>query len=208
MSAADHGYPSPGPRLTIGPRAVLVPVKAFGEAKRRLHLAMSGPARAELSRAMAERVVAAALPLPVAVVCDDIDVAEWARSLGALVVWEPGRGLNGAVEAGVDHLAEAGVSQVTVAHADLPRATDLAQVGDVEGATLVPDRYGNGTNVIAVPTDVGFQFSYGPGSFARHRAEALRLGLAVRVLDRPDLAYDVDVPDDIVPVPAHHPSVP
>ena len=36
----------------------------------------------------------------------------------------------------------------------------------------MPDRYGNGTNVLALPTDAGFQFSYGPGSFARHRAEA------------------------------------
>jgi 2-phospho-L-lactate guanylyltransferase len=167
---------------------------------------MSGPARAELSRAMADRVIAAAHPLPVAVVCDDIAVADWARAHGALVVWEPGRGLNGAVEAGVQHLAEAGVIQVTVAHADLPRATALVRVGEAPGITLVPDRYGNGTNVMALPTDVGFQFSYGPGSFARHRAEAQRLGLPTRVLDRPDLAYDVDEPGDVVPVATSRPS--
>jgi 2-phospho-L-lactate/phosphoenolpyruvate guanylyltransferase len=187
---------------------VLVPVKAFGQAKRRLHEAMSGPARAELSRAMADRVIAAAHPLPVAVVCDDIDVADWARSRGALVVWEPGRGLNGAVEAGVQRLGEVGVVQVTVAHADLPRATDLAGVGETPGITLVPDRYGNGTNVVAVPSDAGFQFSYGPGSFARHRGEAQRLGLPTRVLDRPDLAYDVDEPGDVVPVATTRPTAP
>ena len=89
---------------------------------------------------------------------------------------------------------------MTVAHADLPRATGLPEVGEVPGITLVPDRYGNGTNVIAVPADCGFRFSYGPGSFARHRAEADRLGLATRVLDRPDLAWDVDEPGDVVPV--------
>jgi 2-phospho-L-lactate guanylyltransferase len=70
----------------------------------------------------------------------------------------------------------------------------------VGGITLVPDRYGNGTNVITLPTDAGFQFSYGPGSFARHRGEAERLGLPVRVLHRPDLAWDIDVPGDVVPV--------
>ncbi len=192
----------------MGARAVLVPVKAFDQAKRRLHLALSDPERADLSRAMADRVLAAARPLPVAVVCDDNEVAEWARARGALVMWEPGRGLNGAVEAGVDHLASMGVTQVTVAHADLPRASDLTAVGAIPGITLVPDRYGNGTNVMALPTDVGFQFSYGPGSFARHRAEAERLGVAVRVLDRPDLAWDVDEPGDVVPVLAAgtHPS--
>ena len=184
----------------MGPRAVLVPVKAFDQAKRRLHLALTGPERADLSRAMADRVLGASSPLPVAVVCDDNDVAEWARQRGALVIWEPGRGLNGAVEAGVHHLSTLGVAHVTVAHADLPRASDLTEVGDVAGITLVPDRYGNGTNVLALPADAGFQFSYGPGSFARHRAEAQRLGVSVRILDRPDLAWDVDEPDDVVPV--------
>ena len=198
-----HGDP-----LRLGPRAVLVPVKAFSQAKRRLHLALGGPERAELARAMADRVVSAAHPLPVAVVCDDNEVAEWARTRGALVVWEPGRGLNGAVEAGVDRLRAAGVSQVTVAHADLPRASDLALVGEAPGITLVPDRYGNGTNVIALPADAGFQFSYGPGSFARHRAEAERLGLPTRVLDRPDLAWDIDEPGDVIPVAVLGPSGP
>jgi 2-phospho-L-lactate guanylyltransferase len=179
---------------------VLIPVKAFDLAKRRLHRAMSAHQRAELARAMADRVVSAAFPLPVAVVCDDTAVAAWARTRGALVVWEPGRGLNGAVEAGVNRLQAGGAVEVIVAHADLPRASDLSDVESAGGVTLVPDRYGNGTNVVALPADAGFQFSYGPGSFARHRAEAHRLGLSLRVLDRPDLAWDIDEPADVVPV--------
>ena len=187
---------------------MLVPIKAFHEAKGRLDHALTPSERVELARAMAARVLEAARPLPVAVVCDDNDVADWARARGALVVWEPGRGLNGAVEAGVDHLRDAGVSHVTVSHADLPRASGLAAVGLAPGITLVPDRYGNGTNVIALPVGTGFRFSYGPGSCARHRAEAERLGLPLRVLDVPDLAWDVDEPADVVPVSARgmHPS--
>ncbi len=179
---------------------VLVPVKAFGEAKRRLDQALGRAERVALARAMADRVLGAAAPLPVAVVCDDNEVAAWARERGALVVWEPGRGLNGAVEAGVAHLRQGGVDQVTVAHADLPRASGLVSVGQAPGITLVPDRFGNGTNVIVVPAEAGFRFSYGPGSFARHRVEAERTGWPVRVLDLPDLAWDVDEPDDVIPV--------
>jgi len=197
----DSGALRPAPGLGLGPRAVLVPVKAFHEAKRRLHHALSAAERSALARSMAARVLAAAAPLPVAVVCDDTEVADWARTRGALVVWEPGRGLNGAVEAGVDRLRRAGVAQVTVSHADLPLANRLAQVGSSPGVTLVPDRYGNGTNVIAVPSDAGFRFSYGPGSFARHLAEAERIGMPPRVLDLPDLAWDVDEPDDMLPAP-------
>ncbi len=185
-----------------------MPIKAFHEAKGRLDHALTAGERADLARAMAARVLDAALPLPVAVVCDDNAVAEWARLRGALVVWEPGRGLNGAVEAGVDHLRAAGVVHVTVSHADLPMASGLAAVGDAPGITLVPDRYGNGTNVIAVPTDAGFRFSYGPGSFARHQIESDRLGLPLRILDLPDLAWDIDEPGDVVPVTARRTTTP
>ncbi|MDA8341266.1 MAG: 2-phospho-L-lactate guanylyltransferase [Actinomycetota bacterium] len=185
------------PGLRLGPRAVLVPVKAFGEAKRRLTAALSAVQRSELARAMAERVLAAARGWPVAVVCDDREVAGWARQRGALVVWEPGRGLNGAVQAGVDRLGQAGVERVVVAHADLPSATDLTTVDAGTGVVLVPDRVGNGTNVLCLPVRSGFCFSYGPGSFARHVAEAGRLGLTVTVVERPDLAWDVDEPADV-----------
>jgi len=183
--------------LRLGDQAVLVPVKAFGQAKERLGPTLSRTERSRLARAMATTVLGAAAPLPVAVVCDDPDVAQWARSLGALVVWEPGRGLNGAVEAGICRLTEAGVTQVTVAHGDLPLAENLIELGTFAGITLVPDRAGNGTNVISLPTKTTFRFSYGPGSFARHLAEAELTGLAVRVLHDERLASDVDEPGDL-----------
>lgn len=178
-------------------KAALVPVKAFAEAKRRLGLALPDRERQDLVRRMAEQVLAAAAPLATAVVCDDPEVASWARDHGALVVWEPGRGLNGAVESGVARLAEMGVHTVVVAHGDLPRASDLASLGDLGGVTLVPDRQEDGTNVVALPAGCGFHFSYGPGSFERHRVECRRLGLPLHVLRRPGLAFDVDWPGDL-----------
>jgi 2-phospho-L-lactate guanylyltransferase len=159
---------------------------------------MTDEMRVQLVRAMAERVVAACAPLPVAVVCDDPEVAEWATALGATVMWEPGQGLNGAVGAGVDQLAAAGVQWVTVAHGDLPRARDLGSLAPFAGITLVPDRQDDGTNVLRLPVGCDFRFAYGPGSFRSHRAEASRLGLPVRVLRIPALAYDVDWPADVV----------
>jgi 2-phospho-L-lactate guanylyltransferase len=183
--------------LHLGPVAVLVPVKAFADAKGRLADAMSPPIRAALARSMAGRVLAAANPLPVAVVCDDRQVATWARDQGALVIWEPGQGLNRAVQDGVRHLGRLGVGQVIVAHADLPLATNLASVGDFEGVTLVPDRRDNGTNVVALPSGCGFVFSYGPGSFSRHVAEAERLGLPLRIVRTGPLSWDVDLPTDL-----------
>jgi 2-phospho-L-lactate guanylyltransferase len=181
----------------FGQVAVLVPVKAFAEAKLRLAPALDAPSRAALAETMATTVLRAAASLPVAVVCDDPSVAAWARRQGALVVWEPGRGLNGAVEAGVGRLAAAGVERVVVAHADLPFAHDLATLAAGPGVTLVPDRREDGTNVLSLPARAPFRFSYGPGSFARHGAEARRLGLPVTVVRDAHLAFDVDVPADL-----------
>ncbi len=181
----------------VGPRVVLVPVKAFAGGKERLGGALSDDERVALVRRMAGQVLEAARPLPVAVVCDDNEVAAWARDRGALVVWEPGRGLNGAVEEGVRRLAAMGTEQVIVAHADLPWATSFSAVDAFDGVTLVPDRREDGTNVIAIPTASGFRFSYGPGSFARHLGECARLGLARRVLRIRELTWDVDTPADL-----------
>jgi 2-phospho-L-lactate guanylyltransferase len=177
--------------------AVVVPVKAFAAAKLRLAGVLEPAERAALARRMAGVVVAAAAPLPVLVVCDDQAVAEWAEESGARVVWCPDRGLNGAVADGVAALAREGTERAIVAHADLPLATTLAWLADFPGVTLVPDRRRDGTNVAAVPTDSGFGFSYGGGSFARHRAEAARLGLPARLVSDPFLAWDVDLPADL-----------
>jgi 2-phospho-L-lactate guanylyltransferase len=181
--------------------SVLVPVKAFAEAKVRLAEVLAPADREALARTMAEQVLRAARPLPVAVVCDDEGVAAWALDHGATVVWTPGHGLNGAVEAGVTSLAEAGATQVIVAHADLPFAADVTATAWFAGVTLVPDRHDDGTNVACIPAASGFTFAYGPGSFARHRAEARRLGLPLRILRDPALGWDVDNPVDLEGVP-------
>lgn len=180
--------------------AVLVPVKAFGEAKRRLSSALAPADRVALSRRLAAGVVAAAAPLPVAVVCDDREVAAWARGLAALVIWEPGLGLNGAVAEGVARLGARGLATVVVAHGDLARPGGLPALltgHPPGGVTLVPDARDDGTNVAVVPATAGFRFSYGPGSFRRHLDEAARAGLALRIVRDRDLSLDIDLPSDL-----------
>ena len=188
---------------------VLVPVKAFGRAKLRLAEVLDGPARAALAREMADRVLTAAAPLPIAVVCDDDDVAAWAESRGARVLWRPGHGLNGAVNDAVATVAAEGADRVLVTHADLPLALGFDELLTVEddGVVLVPDRHEDGTNVASVPAASGFTFAYGPGSFDAHRKEAERLGLPLRVERPARLTWDVDVPADLL-LPPEVPTTP
>ncbi len=67
------------------------------------------------------------------------------------------------------------------------------------GVVAVPDRHDDGTNVLLVPTGAGFEVAYGPGSFARHRQEADRLGLTFTVVRARQLMRDVDDPTDLEP---------
>lgn len=176
---------------------VLVPVKAFADAKARLAPVLSPAERQALARWTAERVLAAAGELAVFVACDDEGVAEWAADHGATVLWHPGVGLNNAVNQSVAQLRERGIAHVVVAHGDLPRPTPLAAVAMPHTLTLVPDNAGDGTNVASLPTDLAFEFAYGAGSFQRHLAAAIAAGLTVQVRRDTMLGIDIDTPADL-----------
>lgn len=198
--------PSPATQLEPSSgngRAVLIPVKAFEQAKGRLSEALDQPTRAKLAREMATHLVRVQHNLAVAICCDDPDVAEWATSVGASTIWCPGTGLNGAVQQGVRELRDAGYTSVAVAHSDLPLASSLDRLLGWSGVTLVPDRHRSGSNVIVVPTSIDFQFSYGPASFHRHVAEAVRHRRGIRIVHDVQLGWDVDHPDDLkIPEPS------
>ena len=185
---------------------LVVPVKAFSQAKQRLSPQLSASERAELARLMATHVVSVAAPFEVFVVCDDIEVKEWARGLGVGVVMCPGVGLNRAVAQGVQHLQQHGFARAIIAHGDLPFASGFTRfAGEAEKSSeeavayIAPDRWESGTNVLSIPADTDFVFSYGPGSFGRHVEEAQRLGLKVEICRDADLGWDIDLPRDLKP---------
>jgi 2-phospho-L-lactate guanylyltransferase len=176
--------------------AVLVPIKSFRNAKGRLAPVLSPDERAELARRMAAIVLGAASPLPVFVACDDDEVADWATSRRAEVLWTPGLGLNGAIEHGVELIAARGHDHVVITHSDLPLARSYGRLCRPDTVTLVPDHRLDGTNVQSRPT-TPFSAQYGPGSFRRHLADALADGWRVRVVVDPDLALDVDTDQEL-----------
>jgi 2-phospho-L-lactate guanylyltransferase len=185
---------------------VVVPLRSFALGKVRLAQALDNDARRELSRTMAERVVAAAGTRPLVIVSSAPEVIAWARALGLAQIADPGS-LDGAAIAGREWIRERELARVVVMHADLPLATSLdgiADDADAPIAVLVPDHHHDGNPVLAVPAAVDFGFGYGPGSCARHAAEARRLGLEVRIVEDHALGFDVDDESDLDAL-AHEP---
>jgi 2-phospho-L-lactate guanylyltransferase len=178
--------------------AVLVPVKAFRDAKGRLEPVLSPAQRQQLARWTAERVLAAAGELPKYVVCDDDDVAEWAVAHGAEVLREEGRGLNGAVDRAVQQMGAAGRDHVLVVHGDLPRPGPLVRLVRHGTVTIVPDRRLDGTNVLGFPLAHPIAASYGGASFNRHLAAAMASGVPVEVVRDRFLGLDIDHPADLL----------
>lgn len=182
--------------------ALLAPIKRFDDAKGRLAPVLDAGQRARLARHLAGGVLAAARTAATFVACDDESVAEWAERAGAEVLWTPGLGLNGAVDHGSRTIAGKGFDVVVVAHGDLPRPEGLLSIASPGTLTLVPDRRGDGTNVMAIPLDDTELpvAQYGPGSFRRHLAAASGRLLEVRFDSA--LSLDIDTPPDLF-----HPDV-
>jgi 2-phospho-L-lactate guanylyltransferase len=175
--------------------AVLVPVKAFDQAKQRLIPVLTPNERIRLARWLAEGVIDAVGSLPTYVVCDDDEVRHWAHDAGATALWTARRGLNGAVDDGVAAISAEGFDHVVVAHADLPLPSGLTSIARERTATLVPDRRLDGTNVMSFPTPTPTPASYGVGSFERHRDASTAPAIEVRIDHR--LSIDLDTPSDL-----------
>ncbi len=181
--------------------AVLVPLKSFASAKERLVDALDRTERSDLMRDLAAGVLEAAGGLARWVVCDDEEVAWFALANGAQVLWRSG-GLNGSVQRAVEQLAIEGFDRVVVSHGDIARPRNFNTFTTPPSATpdavvIGSDRHGEGSNVLSVPTNAGFTFAYGVGSFARHISEAERCGLTVVRAKEPSLQLDVDTPEDL-----------
>lgn len=198
MRAPSGESPTPAPRGA----GVVVPIRAFTDGMARLAGVLTPEERAGLGRELADRVLTAAAGLPVVVVSSAPEVRAWATARAVACIDDPGS-LDGAATAGVAWCAAQGCARAVVLHADLPRISvgsldALTRDGAAAVAAIVPCRRGDGTPAISVPVDAaGFDFAYGPGSYRRHAAAARTAGLGVRTVRDPDLAADLDLPEDL-----------
>lgn len=187
--------------------AVIIPIKSFDGAKERLSPILNATERHRLAMYSATRVLVAANPFSVLIVCDDDEVARFASRHGAVAIHQHGTGLNNAADEGLAAARDAGFTWAIIAHSDLPLATHLDHLLDSSMSKttvgLVGDQTKDGTNVLVIATDCAFEFHYGVNSFRAHCEEATRRGYQLRIIEDPALAVDIDTPEDLVHLPAN-----
>jgi 2-phospho-L-lactate guanylyltransferase len=184
---------------------IIVPHRGLEAAKTRLAPVLDPAEREALARTLLARVLGVARAAS-----DDVVVISPSEALrpivedgGARLAVQHGLGLNAGLEqARAEALAD-GAPALLVLHGDLPNLS----LADVEalaaaipaagGVAIAPDRAGTGTNGLAQAPADAIAFAFGSGSFARHGAAAAAGGLAVAVVERPGLAFDLDTPADL-----------
>ncbi|MDE0059003.1 MAG: 2-phospho-L-lactate guanylyltransferase [Defluviicoccus sp.] len=179
----------------------IVPVRSLADGKRRLAGAMDDAARAALNEAFLVHTLglAGALSGPTLLVSPDEAVAAHPSAADAVLVADPGLGLNAAVDAGRNAARRRNAGRIVVLPSDLPTARPddvLALAGTPSPVAVAPDRHRRGTNGLALDAGLDFAFRFGAGSFAAHMAEAARLEVAAEAVDNPRLALDIDTPED------------
>jgi 2-phospho-L-lactate guanylyltransferase len=204
----------------------VVPVKPLRYGKSRLAHILSPEERAALTTSMLNRTLETLNNVPgifrSLVISRDPSALKIARNYGAYTYGEGDKqDLNVALIRAAHLAAAQEATGILIIPADLP----LITVEDVEmmlpamasnsatthsrpygnGAmryderraiAICADRNGNGTNALYVSPPLGFEFSYGDGSFSRHLQQAQRLGMKSRIVHAPGLKFDLDTEED------------
>ena len=186
----------------------IVPVKPLRRGKSRLSGVLSEDERTSLNHCLLANtldVLASVSQIEhTLVVSRDPQALALARAHGARTVQEQGLPqLNIAIARATVVAINHAVRGVLILPADLPLLTGTDVQALVERATeppvvvISPDRHGHGTNALLVSPTGRIHFSFGAGSFERHCGLARKAGARLEICDRPNLALDVDLPQDL-----------
>jgi 2-phospho-L-lactate guanylyltransferase len=182
----------------------IIPAKPFRESKERLSPVLSLQKRILLSQKLLEHTILVASQISqVVVVSRSASVRQFASQLGVHVLVEAQSDLNAAIRQGVAWGQAQGGSSVLVLPLDLPLLSrvvlkDFVHLGLQHPPRIIiaPCQHRRGTNALFLnPPDL-ISPHFGPTSFADHQKLAQNAGILPKIYDAPELAFDLDTPED------------
>ena len=186
---------------------ILIPIKNTSSAKQRLATVLDQPSRTRLAQAMLHDVLTTLHQWKdcprVAIVSSDPYATELARKYEFEVIPDPENpGETGAIEMATAVCVARGADSTLVIPADIPllQAWELEEIvkhAPAEGSVLVPAGDRRGTNAAFRRPANLFPLRFGNDSFKPHHAAAQATGKPCLVLSLPEIAVDVDNPEDL-----------
>lgn len=186
----------------------LVPVRGLSNSKTRLDACLAAMEKAELLAAMLHDILrivrASGLFERTLVLTKDRALESIALRYQAQTLLDrQGSDYRSSIEAGLDFAAAAAVDRVIVIAGDVLLVT-TRDLHALAGATVAARSVaigaaedGEGTNALGVNPPDCLAPLFGPGSCKAHHSAALAKGLAVSVIERPGIGFDLDRPSDL-----------
>ena len=187
----------------------IVPVKPLRRGKSRLAGLLSEDQRTKLNQEMLAHTLKILQAVPeieqTLVISRDPAALALARDLNARTVREEGAPrLNLALKRATLFAKTYVTRGVLIVPMDLPLMTPgdigamiaLAKSSDPT-IVIAPDHHRQGTNALLVCPAGQIEYEFGPGSFQRHCDLAQMSGARLEICELPNLALDVDYPEDL-----------
>jgi 2-phospho-L-lactate guanylyltransferase len=189
-------------------RALILPIKDLRQAKQRLAPLLNPEERFGLAQAMLADTIRAVRGVQRAerifVVTNYVPAMKAAEENGWELLREDQQISESiSVDAASKKCAECGVTALLRLPLDVPllQADDIDELLSLECAApalvIVPSRDGSGTNAILRTPPTLFPSHFGNGSFAKHCAEAQRVGAQILIRRKARLEMDVDDEADL-----------
>jgi 2-phospho-L-lactate guanylyltransferase len=187
-------------------RAIVLPVKSLSESKTRLSAVLSTLERGALTLAMLEDVMDATQSLTgweTWVVSPDEVVLEVALRRGAHAVQEDKPPLANAIKQVETEASARETDALAVLLPDTPLVTPdalMRALHTLGPVVIAPSVDESGTNLLVRRPPTAISARFGSDSFRKHLEAAALADLPSAVVELPELAFDLDLPDDILTV--------
>lgn len=184
-------------------RVIAVPVKSLERSKTRLSGTLTPLERGALTLAMLEDVLDETEQLTgwdTWVISPDEVVLEVAARRGIRTLVEDKPGLAAAIRQTETVAITEQAQSLAILPGDLPLVTVEALTAAVRtlGPVVLGRSSRDGTSLLLRRPPKAIPARFGPDSFRRHLELAQGKGLPVAVIERPELAFDIDVPADVL----------
>lgn len=185
-------------------RVIALPVKSLADAKGRLEPVLSPLERGALTLAMFEDVLDVTVEIAgweTWVISPDEAVLEIAMERGVHAIAEDSPPLGAAVRQLDEEAAGRLVDALAVLLPDTPLVTQAALTAALRtlGAVVVaPSMNESGTNLLVRRPPDAIAARFGRDSYRRHLQAAAEADLPAAVVEAPELAFDLDLPSDIL----------